>query len=1327
MRDENKSKKQLIKELVELRQRVVELETTEAERKQAEEALRESEAKYRSLIDSIGDMIFSADRAGVFKTAGGGRLRKFGLTPEDVIGHSLEELFGEEASQYQERHWQVFKSGEALTYEQTVKFAGVTKTDLTTIYPIKNEHGEVELVGGICRDITERKQAEEALRESEEKYRQLFTSESDAIMIFDADTRQFVDINDAALRLYGYTREEFLKLRHLDITAEVEESDDSIQQTLAGKLSKIPIRYHKKKDGSVFPVEIAASSFTLKNRKVLCGVIRDITERKETEEALRKNEAMLRSIFDSSPNAITVTDLNGTILECNQMTLEIHGCSSKDEILGKNAAEFIAEEDHGRAAENMRKTLEQGFIKNVEYTLVTKGGQPFPGELSASVMTDSSGNPTGFVAVTGDITERKRAEEALRKSEAKFRYIFDSGMIGIIYWNLEGNITDANEAFLNMVGYTKEELLTGKASWKNMTPPEYSDLEAKAIEEIVQRGIITPYEKEYIRKDGRRIPIILGAAKLEEYGGTGVGFVLDITDHKRAEEALRASEERYRALVSNIPGAVFRCDENWMIHFISDAIQEITGYPPSDFVGDKVRGYASIMHPEDVKMVEEIASDCLGRKIPIEVEYRVVCVDGSLRWVHDRSQGVFNERGELVWIDGVVLDITERKRAEEELRKFKIISDRAGHGIATTDLEGNLLYLNESFAKMHGYTPEELIGRNLSIFHNEEQMEDVDRLKKQLREEASYIAEEVWHIRKDGTVFPTLMNGTLIRDEKGKPLFMAATAIDSSERMRAEKVLKESEERYRLLLESISDSVYVLDREWRHVVVNNAAERFVQIPKENLLGSKLTELFPGVEETEFFKVFERVMETWKSDIVTNEYTFEDGREGWYEVHVYPVPEGILCISRDITERRRAEEELEQYRHHLETLVEERTAELNRVNAELVRANRLKDEFLANMSHELRTPLNVILGMSESLQEEVYGPLNDRQRKSLHLIEESGHHLLTLIIDILDLSKIGVGKLELEITPVLVESTCQAALRLTKQLAYKKRLKVSSMFDSHVTTIHADGRRLKQILVNLLNNAVKFTPEGGKVGLEVEGDSEQQVVHFTVWDTGIGIAPEDMERLFQPFVQLDASLSRKYEGTGLGLALVSRIVDLHGGSVSVESEVGQGSRFTVSLPWQELGAGEIGSLGDGESQDIDPHSPIFPSPHLPISSPPQSRTILIAEDNEATITTLSGYFVAKGDRVLIARNGWEAVVQTREFHPDIVVMDIQMPEMDGLGAIHHIRSDQHGESIPIIALTALAMPGDQEQCLAAGADEYLSKPVSLRRLSEAIERFLSRKE
>ena len=251
---------------------------------------------------------------------------------------------------------------------------------------------------------------------------------------------------------------------------------------------------------------------------------------------------------------------------------------------------------------------------------------------------------------------------------------------------------------------------------------------------------------------------------------------------------------------------------------------------------------------------------------------------------------------------------------------------------------------------------------------------------------------------------------------------------------------------------------------------------------------------------------------------------------------------------------------------LEQRVAERTQALHIANSELRRANRLKDEFLASMSHELRTPLNSILGLSESLQIGTYGPLNERQHSTLQVIEESGRHLLALINDILDVSKIEAGQLQLETGPVSVESVAQASLQFVRQSAFMKQIKVKLSIDSPLTLIQADERRLKQILVNLLNNAVKFTAEGGAIGLEVVADSDNQMTHFTVWDTGIGIAPEDMDRLFQPFVQLDARLARSYTGTGLGLVLVQRMTEMHGGRVSVESEVGQGSRFTVSFPW-----------------------------------------------------------------------------------------------------------------------------------------------------------------
>ncbi len=277
----------------------------------------------------------------------------------------------------------------------------------------------------------------------------------------------------------------------------------------------------------------------------------------------------------------------------------------------------------------------------------------------------------------------------------------------------------------------------------------------------------------------------------------------------------------------------------------------------------------------------------------------------------------------------------------------------------------------------------------------------------------------------------------------------------------------------------------------------------------------------------------------------------------------------------IFEKTRLDAALARYTEFLEQRVDERTAELRAVNEALVKALRVKDEFLATMSHELRTPLNAILGLSEALQELVYGPLTEKQLDSLRIIHESGHHLLTLINDILDLSKIEAGAIELNLMPVEIEPICQASLQFVRQPALKKQLQVALTVHSPVKTIQTDGRRLKQILVNLLSNAVKFTPAGGSVGLEVSSDAERQAIHFTVWDTGIGIAPEDMDRLFRPFVQLDSSLARQYTGTGLGLALVKRLTEMLGGEVAVVSQVGKGSRFTVTLPWSvERGAWSV---------------------------------------------------------------------------------------------------------------------------------------------------------
>lgn len=262
---------------------------------------------------------------------------------------------------------------------------------------------------------------------------------------------------------------------------------------------------------------------------------------------------------------------------------------------------------------------------------------------------------------------------------------------------------------------------------------------------------------------------------------------------------------------------------------------------------------------------------------------------------------------------------------------------------------------------------------------------------------------------------------------------------------------------------------------------------------------------------------------------------------------------------------RLREQVQRYTEELEQRVVERTSELQAANIQLAHASQMKNDFLATVSHELRTPLNCILGFSGMLNDDMVGTLNDKQRQYMRAIESSGQNLLTLINDILDASQIEAGKLELSLAPIALETACQTVIEGLKSVAQKKRLQMSFSIDQQATTLRADELRLKQILGNLLSNAVKFTPNEGKIGLDVTYHANDNAVSFTVWDTGIGIAQENINRLFQPFSQLDSSLARKYEGTGLGLALVKWLTELHGGTISVESELNVGSRFTVSIP------------------------------------------------------------------------------------------------------------------------------------------------------------------
>ena len=1296
------------------------------QRKQAESELRASEERFRQLADNIQEVFWMTEAAS-------GKEIYMSPAAEKIWGRSIKSLMHEPNafidSVYPEDRPVVLraieneKNGEKVEIEyRIVQPNGSLRWVWDRAFPIFDDSGKVNRIAGISADITERWEAEQALIKSQSRYRELFDNspvsiwEEDFSLVKEqldillksgiSDLRDYLshrqhevvrlaslvkitDVNRASLELYGVEQKEIL-LTSLTLAVGKEALDHFSQEILglSGPSRKFVWEGTDKTfDGRQIEIIVAGSipqGYEEDWSKVIVS-ISDITERKRAEQALLKREQQLEEAQRLGHIGSWELDLQ---TEITTWSNEMYQLYDRDSNLHPfNIEEYIKHlypEDKDRIMQILLQASQTHQPFDYECRFPTKNGKFRWLHVHGETVLDQSGQPIRVQGITQDITERKQGEIETHRHVSELEALYENGLA-------VSSLLKPSE-----IGNKVIETFAHYLHWHHaairLKHEQSDDLE------LVAFNVPSLSEQERSSTEQHFI------ARVNKVGQGLSGWVIQTGVPLRTGNV--HTHSRY---INTHPG-------------IQSGL-----YMPLK-VGERVIGVISVESEEPDAFSEQ---------------------DERLLATLANQAAIAFENARLY--QAIEQELLERKRAEEALRVSEVHYRELADSITDIlfELDQNLQYThwNKAFEGLTGIPAAEAIGKSMyEIFGTSEE---------QLR--IGKIYEDVLMSRQSRTFETTiLLNGekhsfeiNVYPSTRG----VSVVAKDVTERKQTETIMQKRIE----LMEYSA-----------HHSLNELMQRTVDEVSE-LTGSTIG-FFHFVEEDGI----NLGMQTWSTNalrlfhvplsegthlpldraglwaeavrqrhpLIQNDYRSLPNRKSLPQGHEPILREIVIPIIRnekvvavmgignkpqeytpydleiaerladyawDVTERKQMEIALENERNQLAKRVDERTADLSQANSHLARALRVKDEFLANMSHELRTPLNAILGLSESLGEQIAGPLNEKQQKYITTISESGHHLLSLINDILDLAKIEAGQITLDINKVDIHSVCQASLRMIKQLAQKKHQEVFLQIDDHFGLMWADERRLKQMIVNLLGNAVKFTPENGKIGLEVHGDADANKVTITVWDSGIGIKEEDLERLFRPFIQLDSGLARESTGTGLGLALVAQMARLHGGSVSVVSEPEKGSRFSILLPWEPALALDTASRlrTTGKFRAIKPDETNKP-------------TILLVEDTREVVMMVKDYLELAGYNIVTAQDGADAIVQAKLVLPDLILMDIQMPRMDGFEATRQLRSEPNFKDTPIIALTALAMPNDRERCLAAGMNEYISKPVNLKGLVKIIQ-------